>query len=120
MFDVGAGVVECVEVGGGDGDEPDEVELGVTVGEFAFACFDVAEAFAFSRVDPEPFALFQVGVCFAGHHFHVEKSVSGGRTAAKVRRLEGEPRLEAIALMLGGRTATEASRRHAKELMESI
>jgi DNA repair protein RecN (Recombination protein N) len=58
--------------------------------------------------------------CRAGTHFHVEKSTSGGRTSAKVRRLEGEPRLEAIALMLGGRTATEASRRHAKELMESI
>ncbi len=57
--------------------------------------------------------------CFGETHFHVSKSVSGGRTEVKVERLSGPKRLEAIATMLGGREATSASRRHARELLES-
>ena len=57
--------------------------------------------------------------CFARSHFHVAKEVSGGRTSVLIERLAGERRLEAVALMLGGREATAASRRHAKELLES-
>ncbi|MEK7745884.1 MAG: DNA repair protein RecN [Elusimicrobiota bacterium] len=58
--------------------------------------------------------------CFAQTHFEVRKEVSRGRTRAVVERLSGEPRLQALARMLGGRAATEASRRHARELLESV
>ncbi|MEK7744852.1 MAG: DNA repair protein RecN, partial [Elusimicrobiota bacterium] len=58
--------------------------------------------------------------CFAKTHFEVRKEVSGGRTRAVVERLSGEPRLQALARLLGGRAATEASRRHARELLESV
>jgi DNA repair protein RecN (Recombination protein N) len=57
--------------------------------------------------------------CFAGNHFHVAKEATDGRTAVRVERLDGPRRLEAVALLLGGRAATEASRRHAQELLES-
>lgn len=57
--------------------------------------------------------------CFGGAHFGVTKTVSGGRTSAVVERLEGGRRLEIVATMLGGITATSASRKHAKELLES-
>lgn len=57
--------------------------------------------------------------CFGSAHFSVVKEVSGGRTRVAVERLDGSRRLEAIALMLGGREATAASRKHAKELLAS-
>jgi DNA repair protein RecN (Recombination protein N) len=57
--------------------------------------------------------------CFGREHFQVMKEVSGGRTKVGVTRLDGKSRLEAIALMLGGREATAASRKHAQELLES-
>ena len=56
--------------------------------------------------------------CFGQAHFAVAKQVVGGRTKVTVERLDGERRLEAVALMLGGREATAASRKHAKELLE--
>jgi DNA repair protein RecN (Recombination protein N) len=57
--------------------------------------------------------------CFGQAHFSVSKHVSAGRTKVSAERLEGAHRLEAIALMLGGREATAASRKHAKELLEA-
>jgi DNA repair protein RecN (Recombination protein N) len=57
--------------------------------------------------------------CFGRAHFWVGKIVAGGRTKVAVERLEGGKRLEALALMLGGREATAASRKHAKELLEA-
>ncbi|MEK7857664.1 MAG: DNA repair protein RecN [Elusimicrobiota bacterium] len=57
--------------------------------------------------------------CFARRHLLVSKQSSGGRTAVRVEALEGARRLEAVALMLGGRQATAASRRHAEELLAS-
>ncbi|MBI3553872.1 MAG: DNA repair protein RecN [Elusimicrobia bacterium] len=57
--------------------------------------------------------------CFGREHFQVMKEVAGGRTKVGVTRLDGKTRLEAIALMLGGREATPASRKHAQELLES-
>jgi len=55
--------------------------------------------------------------CFAESHFHVLKEASAAQTTVRAERLEGERRLEAVALMLGGRQATSASRRHAQELL---
>jgi DNA repair protein RecN (Recombination protein N) len=57
--------------------------------------------------------------CFASNHFHVSKEAAGGRTSVRVERLDGARRLETVAQLLGGRAATEASRRHAQELLES-
>ncbi len=57
--------------------------------------------------------------CFAPRHFHVRKEIDAGRTLVRVETLEGERRLEAVASMLGGRAPTEASRKHAQELLES-
>jgi DNA repair protein RecN (Recombination protein N) len=57
--------------------------------------------------------------CFSADHFEVSKSVSGGRTVARVERLDGDGRVESLARMLGGRKVTEAGLRHARELMES-
>jgi DNA repair protein RecN (Recombination protein N) len=57
--------------------------------------------------------------CFAGTHFHVSKETSAGRTSVRLERLDGGRRLETVAQLLGGRAATEASRKHAQELLES-
>ncbi|NNN05906.1 MAG: DNA repair protein RecN, partial [Elusimicrobia bacterium] len=57
--------------------------------------------------------------CRADAHFHVVKEVASGRTRVRLERLDGERRLETVALMLGGRAATAASRRHAQELLEN-
>lgn len=57
--------------------------------------------------------------CRAAVHFEVAKSVRGGRTQTRVELLEGAGRVEALARMLGGRTVTDAGRRHALELLET-
>lgn len=57
--------------------------------------------------------------CYGRNHYQVAKEVQEGRTSAKVSRLEGVQRLDALALMLGGREATPASRKHAQELLET-
>lgn len=57
--------------------------------------------------------------CFARSHFQISKEFSGARAQARVEPLSGARRLEVMAQMLGGRQATEASRRHAQELLES-
>lgn len=55
---------------------------------------------------------------FAARHFHVSKSVAAGRTKAAVEQLSGDGRLKALAVMMGGRDASAASLRHARELLE--
>jgi DNA repair protein RecN (Recombination protein N) len=52
----------------------------------------------------------------AAGHYRVEKSVTADRTVVEVRRLEGEERVEEVARMLGGTTAT--ARTHARELID--
>lgn len=54
---------------------------------------------------------------FADHHYMVEKSVSGGRTATSVRRLEGDERVAEMARMLGGRTISARTLEHAREMI---
>jgi DNA repair protein RecN (Recombination protein N) len=49
--------------------------------------------------------------------YTVEKRVAAGRTRVRVRRLEGADRVAEIARMLGGRAETEATLRHAAELL---
>ena len=53
----------------------------------------------------------------ADAHLLVEKSRSGGTTAAHVRHLTGEERVEEIARMLGGDPESATSRKHAREML---
>ncbi len=55
----------------------------------------------------------------ANAHLFVEKIQNAGRAAARVRRLDGDDRVEELARMLGGDPDSEASRRHAAELLLS-
>jgi DNA repair protein RecN (Recombination protein N) len=53
----------------------------------------------------------------AGSHYGVEKSVKNDRTSTEVRLLDAKERIEEISRMLGGKTITEATIRHAKEMV---
>ncbi len=50
-------------------------------------------------------------------HFRVAKRQRGGRTCVEVERLDEDGRVEEIARMAGGEKVTEATRRHARELL---
>ena len=52
-------------------------------------------------------------------HFRVRKSGKGRRTVAGVDRLDESQRVEEIARMAGGETITDATRRHARELLKA-
>jgi DNA repair protein RecN (Recombination protein N) len=52
----------------------------------------------------------------AHHHFHVEKSVVGGRTETHVEKLSAAARKDELARMLGGESTARA-RAHAAELL---
>jgi DNA repair protein RecN (Recombination protein N) len=58
---------------------------------------------------------------FADRHFHVAKAVSGKgkakQTVTRVDVLEGDRRVEELAEMMAGESATATSRRQAKELL---
>ncbi len=51
--------------------------------------------------------------------FRVEKEDQGGRAVTRVRRLDAAARVEEIARMAGGETVSEATRRHARELLKA-
>jgi DNA repair protein RecN (Recombination protein N) len=53
----------------------------------------------------------------ATHHLLVDKRVAKGATRTVVTRLPEEARVEELARMLGGPRVTDASRRHARELL---
>jgi DNA repair protein RecN (Recombination protein N) len=50
-------------------------------------------------------------------HLVVRKDVEDGRTASRVRRLDGDERVEELARMLGGRKVTAAARDAARALL---
>jgi len=54
----------------------------------------------------------------AGSHYGVTKSVKDERTNTEVRLLDKQERVAEIARMLGGKTITEATIKHAKEMIE--
>ena len=95
----------------------DEVDAGIG-GETARAVGGKLAALARGRQVLCVTHLPQVA-CRASTHFHVAKEVASGRTRVRLERLDGDRRLEAMALMLGGRAATAASRKHAQELLEN-
>ena len=55
--------------------------------------------------------------CQAERQFRVHKLEQGGRTVARVERVEGEERIGEIARMLAGDAATDTTRRQARELL---
>ncbi len=54
----------------------------------------------------------------AGSHYGVSKSVKKDRTSAEVRLLGKQERVDEIARMLGGKTITDATIKHAEEMIE--
>jgi DNA repair protein RecN (Recombination protein N) len=53
----------------------------------------------------------------ADTHLRVAKEVAGGRTVASVTELDFEERVQELARMLGGRTVTDTTREHAREMI---
>jgi DNA repair protein RecN (Recombination protein N) len=53
----------------------------------------------------------------ASHHLRVGKSVTAGRTLARIGAVEGSERVEELARMLAGDRVTETTRRQARELL---
>ena len=60
----------------------------------------------------------QVAVC-AEHQFQVAKTASEGVATTSITRLSDKTRVEEIARMLGGIKITEATRRHAAEMLRN-
>ena len=56
---------------------------------------------------------------YAAHHVRVEKRMSRGATRTSVVVLDEDARVEELARMLGGERITDASRRHARELLRT-
>jgi len=54
----------------------------------------------------------------AGSHYGVTKSVKKDRTSTEVRLLDKQERVDEIARMLGGKTITDATVEHAREMIE--
>ena len=51
------------------------------------------------------------------HHLAVSKTVTNGRTHARIEALEGRDRIEELARMLAGERVTDTTRRQARELL---
>jgi DNA repair protein RecN (Recombination protein N) len=56
---------------------------------------------------------------FADHHLLIEKRESNGRTRITIRALDLEERKEEIARMLSGAKLTDASLRHAEQMLKA-
>ncbi len=56
---------------------------------------------------------------FADHHYVVEKTESGGRTHTSIRAVTGNDRTDEVARMLSGAKLTEASRKHAEQMIKA-
>lgn len=54
---------------------------------------------------------------FAERHFRVRKVGRGGRTVARIERVEGDERIREIARMAGGERAGQGTRQYAEELL---
>jgi DNA repair protein RecN (Recombination protein N) len=53
-------------------------------------------------------------------HYAVSKGENKGRTTTTVRQLSGDERVDEVARMLGGMTITEATKRHAEEMIKTV
>ena len=94
----------------------DEIDAGVG-GEVAHR---VAEKLAAVAREHQVFVITHLPqiAARADAHWRVEKEAAGGRAAARVRRVEGDGRVEEVARMLGGDPGSGLSRDHARELLE--
>ncbi|HBS25803.1 MAG TPA: DNA repair protein RecN, partial [Gammaproteobacteria bacterium] len=61
----------------------------------------------------------QVAAC-GHHHFQVNKTKSSDKTTTSLKTLKADQRVDEIARMLGGKTITEQTRRHAEEMLELL
>ena len=93
----------------------DEVDIGIggrtarTVGERLRALAAGRQVFCVTHL-PQIASLAHV-------QYTIGKRVAAGRTRVRVDRLEGAERVTEVARMLGGRAVTEATLRHAEELL---
>ena len=55
----------------------------------------------------------------ANVHFSIEKSFSGGKTSISIRELNKKERVDEIARMSSGAVITEATRRHAEQMIKT-
>jgi DNA repair protein RecN (Recombination protein N) len=55
--------------------------------------------------------------CFGDNHLYVSKKVIKGRTITSVEELDDEQKIEEISRMLGGVNVTNATREHAREMI---
>ncbi len=56
---------------------------------------------------------------FADHHYLIEKIEAGGRTRTAIKHLSDTGRREEVARMLSGATLTDASRKHAEQMLKT-
>jgi DNA repair protein RecN (Recombination protein N) len=56
---------------------------------------------------------------FADCHYLIEKKQAGGRTHTTVRSITGDERREEVARMLSGAKLTDASRKHAEQMLKT-
>ncbi|MFL6437149.1 MAG: hypothetical protein ACJ71Q_06185 [Terriglobales bacterium] len=56
---------------------------------------------------------------FADHHLLIEKQESGGRTRINIRQLGDKERTEEVARMLSGAKLTDASLKHAEQMLKA-
>lgn len=56
---------------------------------------------------------------FADHHYLIEKTESAGRTRTAIKHLNDAGRREELARMLSGATLTDASRKHAEQMLKT-
>jgi DNA repair protein RecN (Recombination protein N) len=56
---------------------------------------------------------------FADRHYLIEKREAGGRTRTTVRLVSGHERTEEVARMISGAKLTEASRKHAEQMLKA-
>lgn len=56
---------------------------------------------------------------FADHHYLIEKNEAGGRTRTAIKHLSDTGRREEVARMLSGATLTDASRKHAEQMLKT-
>ncbi|MBI4745040.1 MAG: DNA repair protein RecN [Deltaproteobacteria bacterium] len=53
-------------------------------------------------------------------HYAVSKGENKGRTTTTASRLSGDERVDEVARMLGGMTITEATKKHAEEMLKTV
>jgi DNA repair protein RecN (Recombination protein N) len=57
---------------------------------------------------------------FADHQYRIEKLVQDGRSITRVEPLSGEDRIDELVRMMSGSRATDAARRHVRELLANL